>query len=219
MVFTIGGRRADRISLPTAVAEYTGLWGWDVAPGARAEPGDDGCPRCSCGRAECPSPGAHPLDSAPLVPAGTTLERALRAWARPPGAAVLLPPGRGFDVIDVPAAAGVRALPRLGRMGLPPGPVALAPHGRAWFLVAPGMAAELPRLLYRAGWDDAGLDLRGLGPGRHITAPPSDHAGLGPVRWLRPPGPETAARPPRARLLLGVLAYACRRAGGGGPAS
>ncbi|MET9660688.1 DNA primase, partial [Streptomyces sp. NPDC006510] len=53
MGFTIGGiremrtgsRRRSRAARCTAVAEYTGLWGWAVAPGARAAAG-----RCSCGR-------------------------------------------------------------------------------------------------------------------------------------------------------------------------
>ncbi|NEB56279.1 DNA primase, partial [Streptomyces griseus] len=31
------------------------------------------------------------------------------------------------------------------------------------------------------------------------------------VRWLRPPLLDTAAAPPRARLLLGTLAYVCHR--------
>lgn len=61
------------------------------------------------------------------------------------------------------------------------------------------------------GWDDADLDLRALGPGSYITAPPSDLGGLGPVRWLRPPVPDTAVAPPQARLLLGTLAYICHR--------
>ncbi|MET8478998.1 DNA primase, partial [Streptomyces clavifer] len=48
MGFTIGGiremrsgsRRRDRAAAgATAVAEYTGLWGWAVAPGARAAAG------------------------------------------------------------------------------------------------------------------------------------------------------------------------------------
>ncbi|GAA3043106.1 hypothetical protein GCM10020000_22810 [Streptomyces olivoverticillatus] len=64
------------------------------------------------------------------------------------------------------------------------------------------------------GWDDARLDLRGLGPGDHITAPPSDFAGLGPMRWLLPPALDTAGRPPEARLLLGTLAYVCHRSAG-----
>jgi hypothetical protein len=218
MGFTIGGmRRSGRRSpVGMAVAEYTGLWGWDVMPGAiirralgQARPG------CSCGGADCRAPGDHPLDPGLVIPAGTPLEAALDAWAdvwaHTPGATMLLPTGRCFDVIDVPAAAGRSALLRLERMGLPLGPVARAPHGRAWFLVAPGAAAALPELLYRTGWDGAALDLRGLGPGGHITAPPSDHAGHGAVRWLRPPDLETAAAPPQARLLLGTLAYVCHR--------
>ncbi|MEV5510958.1 bifunctional DNA primase/polymerase [Streptomyces orinoci] len=222
MGFTIGGirdlrpgsrRRGRAAESVTTVAEYTGLWGWDVVPGARATRGG-GEVSCSCGAANCPSPGAHPLPCAPEVPAGSTLDEATAAWAELPGAAVLLPVGRSFDVLEVAEAAGRHALARLERMGLPLGPVALTPHGRALFFVAPGAAAGLPQLLYRMGWDDARLDLRGLGPGEHITAPPSDFAGLGPMRWLRPPALD-ADRPPQARLLLGTLAYVCHRSAEG----
>jgi hypothetical protein len=215
MDFTIGGireirsgtRRRGRSSECTAVAEFTGLWGWDVVPGARAAGG-----ACSCGRADCPAPGAHPLEFAAQVPAGATLDEVSKAWAEVPGAAVMLPVGRAFDVVEVSEAAGRRALARLERMGLPLGPVTATPDGRAHFFVAAGAAAELPRLLYRMGWDDpSALDLRGLGPGTHITAPPSDRGGLGPVRWLRPPALDSATRPPAARLLLGTLAYVAHR--------
>src|SRR5690606_26317655 len=93
---------------------------------------------------------------------------------------LMLPVGRAFDVIEVARPAGCHALARLERMGLPVGPVAATPEGRTHFFVAPGAAAALPELLYRLGWDDpAALDLRGLGPGTHITAPPSDRGGLG----------------------------------------
>ncbi|NGO67116.1 bifunctional DNA primase/polymerase [Streptomyces boncukensis] len=211
-----GSRRRSRAPACTAVAEYTGLWGWDVVPGARAArpAGGSGGARveCSCGAGACPAPGAHPLDATLEVPAGATLDEATAAWVDVPGAALLLPTGRSFDVIEVSEAAGQCALVRLERMGLPLGPVALAPTGRAWFFVAPGAAAELPELLYRMGWDDAELDLCGIGRGGHITAPPSDLAGLGPVRWLRPPTLDAAGRPPQARLLLGTLAYVCHRA-------
>ncbi|EPH44915.1 bifunctional DNA primase/polymerase [Streptomyces aurantiacus] len=190
----------------TAVAEYTGLWGWAAVPGARAQDG-----RCSCGRADCPAPGAHPLDFAPEVPAGATLDEVTDAWAQFPGAAVMLPVGRAFDVIEVAETAGRHALVRLERMGLPLGPVAATPDGRTHFFVAPGAAAELPQLLYRMGWDDAALDLGALGPGTHITAPPSDRGGLGPVRWLRFPDPDSVTGPPHARLVLGTLAYVAHR--------
>ncbi|MGP4001994.1 bifunctional DNA primase/polymerase [Streptomyces sp. 8N706] len=228
MGFTIGGildmrsgsrrrGRASESTAVTAVAEYTGLWGWDVAPGARAKrTGGDGvgAAECSCGTSDCPSPGAHPLNFAPEVRAGATLQEVTAAWGEVPGAAVLLPVGRSFDVIEVAEPTGRHALVRLERMGLPLGPVAATPHGRALFFVAPGAAAELPELLYRMGWDDAELDLHGLGPGRHITAPPSDLAGLGPMRWLRPPTLDTAGRPPQARVLVGTLAYVCHRSAG-----
>ncbi|MGW4160892.1 bifunctional DNA primase/polymerase [Streptomyces sp. NPDC004788] len=214
MGFTIGGiremrsgsRRRVRTNECTAVAEYTGLWGWDVVPGARAVAG-----RCSCGDPGCTAPGAHPLSFAEPVPAGAGLDVATKAWSEYPGAAIMLPVGRTFDVIEVAEAAGRRALVRLERMGLPLGPVCATPTGRARFFVAPGAAAELPQLLYRMGWDDADLDLHGLGAGAHITAPPSDLGGHGPVRWLRPPTLDTAGAPPQARLLLGTLAYICHR--------
>ncbi|MFH9225973.1 bifunctional DNA primase/polymerase [Streptomyces lydicus] len=219
MGFTIGGiremrsasRRRTRSTEVTAVAEYTGLWGWDVVPGARAVRAGSGRTDCSCGAADCPSPGAHPLAFAEELPAGVTLEKAAAVWAETPGAAVLLPVGRSFDILDVPETAGRNALARLERMGLPLGPVAATPTGRALFFVAPGAAAELPDLLYRMGWDDAALDLRPLGLGDHITAPPSDHGGHGPMRWLRPPTLDTAGRPPQARLVVGTLAYVCAR--------
>ncbi|MFE9252262.1 bifunctional DNA primase/polymerase [Streptomyces sp. NPDC007088] len=214
MGFTIGGirekrtgiRRRGRSSECTTVAEFTGLWGWEVAPGARTAAGV-----CSCGLASCPAPGAHPLDCADTVPAGATLDEAAAAWSQWPGAALMLPVGLAFDVLDVSESAGRHALARMERVGLPLGPVAVTPQGRAQFFVAPGAAAALPRLLYRMGWDDTGLDLRGLGAGSFITAPPSDRGGLGPVRWLRAPAPDTAFRPPEARLLLGTLAYVAHR--------
>ncbi|MFD8252416.1 bifunctional DNA primase/polymerase [Streptomyces werraensis] len=204
-----GSRRRGRSSDGTVVAEYTGLWGWEVVPGVRAVAGS-----CSCGRAGCRAPGAHPLEHAPVIRAGAPLDEVTALWSEFPGAAVMLPVGQAFDVIEVAEPAGCHALARLERMGLPVGPVAATPDGRAQFFVAPGAAAALPDLLYRMGWDDPGaLDLRGLGRGTHITAPPSDHGGLGPVRWLRSPALDSASRPPEARLLLGTLAYVAHRSG------
>ncbi|MBT3152909.1 bifunctional DNA primase/polymerase [Streptomyces sp. CHD11] len=204
-----GSRRRGRSSDGTVVAEYTGLWGWDVVPGARTS-----ASACSCGRAVCPAPGAHPLGHAPVIRAGAPLDEVTAVWSEFPGASLMLPVGRAFDVIEVARPAGCHALARLERMGLPVGPVAATPDGRAQFLVAPGAAAALSGLLYRMGWDDpAALDLRGLGPGTHITAPPSDRGGLGPVRWLRSPAPDSASRPPEASLLLGTLAYMAHRSG------
>ena len=151
-----GSRRRCRSTAEecTAVAEYTGLWGWAVVPGARAQDG-----HCSCGRADCAAPGAHPLDFAPEIAAGATLDEVTEAWSQVPGASVMLPVGRAFDVIEVAEAAGRRALVRLERMGLPLGPVTATPDGRTHFFVAPGAAAELPQLVDPLeGDDDADQD-------------------------------------------------------------
>ncbi len=201
-----GARRRTRASVRSTVAEYTGSYGWAVVPGARAPRGGGSC---DCGMPGCDAPGAHPLEWAAEIPAGAGREQVAAAWAATPGASVLLPAGRTFDVLDVVEDAGCRAMVRLERMGLRLGPVLATPTGRALFFVAPGAADELPRLMYRMGWDDAALDLRCLGRGDHVTAPPSDLGGHGPVRWLRPPSPDRP--PPEARLLLGTLAYVCHR--------
>jgi hypothetical protein len=205
---TPGVRRRTRASVRSTITEYTAVHGWAVAPGARATRGGG---QCSCGDAGCLAPGAHALGFAAEIPAGATAEQVAAAWALTPGAAVLLPTGRTFDVLDVAEEAGCRAMVRLERMGLRLGPVIGTPDGRALFFVAPGAADELPRLLYRMGWDGAALDLRCRGLGQHVTAPPSDLGGLGPVRWLRPPSVDR--QPPEARLLLGTLAYVCHRHG------
>ncbi|GGO93796.1 bifunctional DNA primase/polymerase [Wenjunlia tyrosinilytica] len=202
-----GSRRRARATVCSTVTEYTGLWGWAVAPGTRLVRGDE----CSCGDERCAAPGRHPLAGAGEVGPGSTADEVAALWERFPGASALLPAGRSFDVLEVSEAAGCRAMVRLERMGTRLGPVLATPEGRAQFFVAPGAAAELSGLLYKMGWDDAGLDLRPLGLGDHVTAPPSELGGLGPVRWLRPPTLDTAVHPPEARLVLGTLAYACHR--------
>lgn len=212
-------RRRARTTVCGTVAEYTGLCGWAVVPGTRAARGGE---VCSCGEPRCKEPGAHPLDPAAEVPAGAGPEAVARMWERMPGASVLLPAGRTFDIIDVAELPGRRALVRLERMGLHLGPVLLTPTGRAQFFVAPGAAAELPHLLYRMGWDDARLDLRCLGPGDHVTAPPrtsagsARSAGCASPGWTRcpiprgppPPGHPGVRVPPRAGLRVRLKAVA-----------
>jgi hypothetical protein len=209
MGFTIGSRRAADPSAPSAAAwEYAAWCGWAVVPGARTPRG--GGP-CTCRAARCPAPAAHPLPEAPELPPGACREAVGAAWAAAPGAPVLLPVGRSFDVIEVGERAGRAALARLERLGLRPGPVALGPDRRARFLVAPGAAAALPELLYRTGWDFTRLDLRCPAPGTFLAAPAPGADGGGAC-WLRAPDRESARRPPEARTLLGTLAAASHRA-------
>ncbi|MFF3661502.1 SCO3374 family protein [Streptomyces olivochromogenes] len=108
-------------------------------------------------------------------------------WATVPGSPLRLAAGLRFDVLDVPAEAGVRALRHLG----PASPVALhasrsAPcedpaarrenwptrHGkRMWLLVAAGSAEELPGLLDWLEWGALALDITVIGAGGSIEAP------------------------------------------------
>ncbi|OIK00331.1 hypothetical protein BIV23_27660 [Streptomyces monashensis] len=132
-----------------------------------------------------------------------------------PGRPLRLLTGVRFDVLDVPAEAGARALRRLA----PGSPVALR-GDRMQLLVAAGGAEELPGLLDWLEWSAVLLDLRTLGAGGAMEAPgpppgagrvpqapmsslpdtgvpdagvPTAGPAVGSVRgaavWLRPPGP------------------------------
>ncbi|MER6083150.1 SCO3374 family protein [Streptomyces sp. NPDC001833] len=145
-------------------------------------------------------------------------------WATVPGAPgepLRLVTGVRFDVLEVPARAGARALRHLA----PGSPVALQ-GDRMRLLVAAGSAEELPGLLAWLEWGAPALDLdlRALGaggamdaparPGPTVTGirPPSGSAGApaGPVQgaavWLRPPesGCEVEASLPTLSAMGGV---------------
>ncbi|MEV5316954.1 SCO3374 family protein [Streptomyces sp. NPDC052687] len=83
-----------------------------------------------------------------------------------PSAPVWLVVGARFDVLDVPAAAGVHALRHLA----PCSPVAVE-GDRMRLLVAPGSAEELPGLLDWLEWGSLDLDLAALGEGAVMAAP------------------------------------------------
>jgi hypothetical protein len=214
-----GSRRRALATAMRAASEYTERCGWWIAADGPADRGrttgaDVGSGRCGCSEPRCAAPSLHPLQEEPRgpeAPPGASPEEVRALWRGQPEATLLLPVGRSFDVLDVPVPAGRQALVRLERMGTRLGPVLASPSGRALFFVALGAAQQLPELLYTMGWDDAALDLVCHGAGSYVAAPPTVLAGLGPVHWLRRPTPESAARPPEARLLLGTLAYACHR--------
>ncbi|MBX7553759.1 SCO3374 family protein [Streptomyces sp. tea 10] len=104
-------------------------------------------------------------------------------WATVPGRPLRLLTGVRFDVLDVPAEAGARALRHLA----PGSPVALR-GDRMQLLVAAGGAEELPGLLDWLEWSAVPLDLRALGAGGAVEAP-------GP-----PPGAGGAPEAPRSSL-------------------
>lgn len=130
-----GGRdqRGVRDRMAGAVRRYADL-GWPTVPGAHPLP--DGTRACSCDRIGCPAPGAHPLSHAWQSQASVDAEKLTGLYASLPDANIVLPTGRVFDVLDVPAAAGVMALARMTRAGAPVGPVAAMGDDRYLFFVA-----------------------------------------------------------------------------------
>jgi len=184
----------DRLRLRRAALRYA-AHGWAVTPGACLEGR-----RFACGRAGCPIRGCHPAIEFWEDDASTDAARVAAWWRRRPYP-VLLATGGKFDVLEVPAPAGLRALgaarlrahisgwPAVFRCGSaePPepdhthgrGPVAVGPTGRWMFFVRPGTAlrAEL----------DSCLDVVLHSRGSWVPAAPT-RMPEGPVRWAVAPG-------------------------------
>jgi hypothetical protein len=97
-------------------------------------------------------------------------------WERNPAGVALLPAGRRWDVLIVPAFLGRPTLDVLNRLVDHPGPV-LADSGeeRTGFFVPPGTAAR---------W--LGTGVRGAGRGTWIVVPYPGRSAAG-KRWLVPP--------------------------------
>lgn len=148
-------------------------------------------------------------------------------WATAPGGGgrpVRLLTGLRFDVLELPADAGFAVLRR--HAGLT-GPVALMGR-RMRLLVAAGSAGELPGLLDWLEWGGVALDLRALGAGGWMTAPPPPGwAGAQEAAvWLRPPEARHEVEPtlpafagfgcrgetPDLVRLVGTAATECHRA-------
>ena len=169
----------DRFLLRRAALRYA-AHGWPVTPGACLT-GD----RYSCGRPGCPIMGCHPAIPSWEDDASADAARVAVWWRHRPHT-VLLATGWTFDVLEVPAALGVRVLgtTRLhaGVLGHGQadvrGPVAVTPAGRWMFLVRPGapLRSEL----------DNCLDVVRHGRGSWIPAAPS-RTPEGPVRWAVAP--------------------------------
>ncbi|WP_256090518.1 bifunctional DNA primase/polymerase, partial [Actinacidiphila rubida] len=137
---------------------------------------------CACPRANCPVPGAHPLD--PGLLAATREPRMVRWWwTRRPDAPIVLATGDRVSAASLPATAGADALTALENFGFRLGPVAATPT-RYHFFVAPYSLDELGELLDSQDW--VPTSLRYHGDGGYVPLPPCG-TGAAPVRWVRPP--------------------------------
>ena len=140
---------------------------------------------CSCGRAECPSPGKHPRTPRGLHDA-TRDPATLRAWWRRWPQANLgvrtgaAPDGAGLVVLDVdPAHGGEASLAGLVEVHGPlPATLGVATGGggRHLYFAHPGGTVA-----NSAGRLGAGLDVRG--DGGYVVVPPSRHPSGARYRW------------------------------------
>ncbi|MFF5101564.1 bifunctional DNA primase/polymerase [Streptomyces sp. NPDC000134] len=196
-------------SLLEAAVRYTEERHWEVLAGTWLE-AVHGVQRCSCGDPACAAPGAHPAHADWTGRATGSATAVRQLWQQRPTASVLLPTGRTFDAIEVPETAGFLALAKLERLGTALGPVTLAPDRRMRFFVLPGAGARVPELVRGLGWSPSALDLRALGEGAYVAAPPTRFGSQGAVQWACRP---TVANRwlPDAEELISALAYACGR--------
>jgi hypothetical protein len=207
-------RRRASGRMAAAAVSYAAM-GWPVVLGAYPRGNARSAGRaCSCDRVGCPAPAAHPLSPAWQIQATSDPGKARQRWAHHPEANVILPTGRVFDVLDVPAAPGLAALEMMHDAGVATGPVATG-SGRTLFFVATRGAPDNEDEWWSSQLDCAPEDvgevvsLRWHCRNSYVLAPPS-RDGAGPAgRWLRAPA-EQGGRPlPDAVRLLEVLADAC----------
>jgi hypothetical protein len=206
----IGIGRPATSALFEAALSYAEVRNWPVAPGTQLVRDERMSLVCSCGRVDCPSPGAHPEGLRWRIQATTDAATIREWWTFRPDAPIVIPTGHAFDVIDIPESAGYGALERLDRLELWLGPVLATGDGRMQFLVMPGAAPDVASILRGRGWPGVQLDLGCRSEGGFIFAPPS-RLGMGrTVRWIREPV-DDSRRLPDARALLTSIAYACYR--------
>jgi hypothetical protein len=141
--------------------------------------------------------------------ATTDVEMVNRWWAEDPAANVILPTGRVFDVIDVPAEVGALAFDRIVRDGGQGGPVAAFGADRHLFFVATRGAPEDEDEWWSCHLDCSPENIAET-PGMrwhcresYVVAPPSVLPYGREVGWIRPPDGSPLPDPLR---LLEVLA-------------
>jgi hypothetical protein len=184
-----------REQMASAARQYAAL-GWPVCQGA-CPPGAvaraAGGRACSCDRIGCPAPGAHPVSPAWQIQASAEPAGVSRLWAAAPEANVILVTGRAFDVLDIPAAAGLAALDQMERAGTRPGPVAVSVGERALFFVASRAAHTTQDEWWACHLDcepddlDQAAGLRWHCRGSYVLAPPSRYGSGQAARWIREP--------------------------------
>jgi hypothetical protein len=156
---------------------------------------------CSCGQAECGSPGKHPRTRNGLYAATTDPDAVAAWWHQWPWANIGLRTGgpSGLVVVDVDPPHGLDTLARIAADigGFPEGHAVSTGSGgvHLYFALPP---VELRNSASKLG---SGIDLRA--DGGYVIAPPSLHASGQRYRWNRNPD-----LPPLPAALVSRLAAA-----------
>jgi Bifunctional DNA primase/polymerase, N-terminal len=206
-------RRRRAVGRTAAAATEYAAMGWPVCAGAYPPKSARGSWRaCSCDRIGCPAPGAHPVSPAWQLQASADPDMVGSWWLTQPEANVILATGRVFDVLDVPARAGLTAIAHMQRSDVTPGPVAISAGDRALFFVATRGAPDTEDEWWSCHLDcepetiEQVTGLRWHCRNSFVLAPPSLLPDGQHARWLRGPG---AGAPPDGLRLLEFLADAC----------
>jgi putative DNA primase/helicase len=161
--------------------------------------------RCTCGRADCESPGKHPrLRDWPRL-ATIDADRIGRWWSWWPNANVGIATGNGVLVLDVDGDAGVESLAELERQHgqLFDTPRALTGGGGSHYLFT------VENTIANKVQIASGLDVRG--DNGQIVAPPSLHVSGRRYVWDLTAHPDEVPVAPAPRWLLELISTAFRR--------
>lgn len=158
-----------------AVAEYARR-GWRVLPLHSLAPNGFDL-ACSCGRADCSSPGKHPRLQHGVLEASADVLTIGAWWARWPDANVGIATGvdSGLYVVDLDGDEAAQAWEKLG---LPAGWGSVTGNGLHLLY---SIAEPLPSTHWKLG---RGIDTRG--DGGYIVAPPSLHYSGRRYAWSAP---------------------------------
>ncbi len=161
---------------------YSRELGWPVFPAHSIRDG-----RCTCGAADCGSPGKHPRTVNGLHDAATDEATIREWWSRWPEANVALRTGIAFDVVDIDGQNGLDALNRY-RADRPMtwGPEAVTGRGGWHLLHLPSGGKNRARIVDH-------VDYRGQSG--YIIAPPSFHVSGRRYLWAPGAGPDEPLEP------------------------
>lgn len=126
---------------------------------------------CSCGRADCHSPGKHPRVSRGVHAASISPNKIRTWWATWPDANVAAATGNGLTAIDIDGPTGIASLDALQQSlgALPPTTTVATGNGRHLYFTSP-TGAEIAN---SASTLASGIDIRSTGG--YVVAPPSQH--------------------------------------------